>query len=284
MASNPPIAQPGVAAAPNLPPRLGPKILVLGGTGNGKTTALKTLLRAPGVKEVFVLFTENGMAAVADTPADRFHWQYIPATMPNMRSQKIVSEAILNMDRKQLASYQDPSRMQYKQFVQVFAALEGLKCDRTGKTFGSVEGLGHDVVFVLDSLTGISIMAKQMVGGIKPVFDQGEWGMAMERIQYMIQNLCMSVRCPVIVNAHEEREEDQITQGTKIMVSALGRKLAPKLPLFFDDVIYAYRNQDKWLWSTNYPGVADLKSRHLGIFHARDQDYIPVFQKWQQGG
>lgn len=280
MSSNPPVQPPAGVPQVHIPERLGFKVLTLGGTGNGKTTAIKTIAKR---KKVFVLFAENGMAALADTDPQQVHWKYIPAAPADFRGQKNMAEMINRLDRKQIAAYDDPNRQKHKQFVEVFAALENLRCDRTGETFGPVEKLDQDWVFVLDSISGISVMAKQLVGGTKPVFDKGEWFMAMERIEYMIQNLCMSIPCHVIVNAHEEREEDEINQGTKIMVSVLGKKLAPKIPRFFDDVIYAYRNQNQWLWSTNYPTVADLKSRHLGIFHAKEQNFGAILDAWEKG-
>jgi len=45
-------------------------------------------------------------------------------------------------------------------------------------------------------------------------------------------------------------------------------------------VIYSYRKDREWLWSTNYPQVSDLKSRHLGIFDAKPQDYQALFAAW----
>jgi hypothetical protein len=130
-------------------------------------------------------------------------------------------------------------------------------------------------------MSGSAIMSMELVGGDKPMFDQGEWGIAMGRIEKQVQHLCFNIGCHVAVNAHEEREPDDIIGGTKIMVSTLGKKLAPKIPRFFDDVIYAYRKDKLYQWSTNYPQVADLKSRHLGIFDSRNQDYAAIIEAWK---
>lgn len=263
----------------------GSKTLVFGATGSGKTTALSTF-KAMGLK-VFAVFTENGMKALEHTDQEWVEWQYIAPALPNLDAMINMARQINVLDRKQLANYNDPFRSKHQQFVNVLSALANLKSDRTGKTYGKADALGDDWVLALDSLSGTSIMSMELVGGDKPIFDQGEWGMAMQRIEKMIQLLCFSLPCHVVVNAHEARETDEISQSTKIMVDVPGKKLAPKVPRFFDNVFYSFRKDRQWLWSTNYPQVADLKSRHLGIFDAMPQDFksiIEVDRKLKQEG
>lgn len=280
MSSPAPTQQINVGApAPYVPPVIGAKVLVIGGTGQGKTHSLRTFAKRK--IRTIVLFTENGMSSLSDTSPEDVDWVYIPPAPVNLPGMIQMSKNINTMDRKQLANVQDAYRHLHNQFVKVLEALSNLKGDRTGKTYGKVDALGPDVCLALDSLSGTSIMSMELVGGEKPIFDQGEWGMAMQRIEKMVQFLCFSVPCHLVVNAHEERETDEISGATKIMVSVPGRKLAPKIPRFFDDVFYAYRKDRTWNWSTNYPQVADLKSRHLGIFESNPQDYSLVIDSWQ---
>lgn len=271
MSSTPPVHK---------PPEFGVKILTFGGTGQGKTHALRTLA-AKKIK-LFVLFTENGMASLQDTDPEWVDWHYIPPLPPNLQSSINMAQQINRLDRKQLAAYQDPFRSQNNQFVEVLQTLANLKGDRTGKIYGPADKLGQDWCVALDSLSGIGIMSMKLVGGDKPIFDQGEWGIAMGRVESIVTLLNFSCPCHVIVNAHEEREPNEITGGQDIMVSVPGKKLAPKVPRYFDDVFYAYRKSNNWLWSTDYPGVADLKSRHLGVFQSKPQDYGPVIDAWRQ--
>lgn len=284
MSSAPPVPQ---GAPPvHQPPILGAKILVIGGTGQGKTHALRTL-RAAGIK-LFVVFAENGMASLSDTDPEWVDWHYVPPAAPNLQQAINMADQINKLDRKQLANYVDPFRSLNKQFIEVLQTMANLKGDRTGKVYGPAEKLGPEWCLALDSISGVSISSMKLVGGDKPVFDQGEWGIAMGRIENLINLLNFSCKCHVVMNAHEEREPNEITGGTDIMVTVPGKKLAPKVPRYFDDVFYAYRKGTEWLWSTNYPGVADLKSRHLGIFDRRAQDFAPVMAEWkkklQQGG
>jgi hypothetical protein len=260
--------------------RFGFKVLTFGGTGNGKTHSLQTLRKA-GIK-CLVIFTENGMSTLRGTDPEWVDWMYIPASKPNLQAGISMAKKINQLDRKQLAQYQDPYRSLHQQYIKVLEAMSNFKGERTGKVYGPIEKLDQTCCVVLDSLSGSSIMAMELVVGDVPMIDPGEWGIGMGRIEKMIQLLCLGVPCHVIVNAHEEREPDEITQSTKIMVSAPGKKLAPKIPRFFDDVLYAYRKSTQWLWSTDYPNVADLKSRHLGIFAAAPQDYGPIVEAWKK--
>lgn len=262
------------------PPVFGAKVLVIGGTGNGKTHALRTL-KSAGIK-TFVVFTENGMRSLADTDPEWVDWHYIPPVAPDLQQQIKTAQAIGNLDRKQLANYSDPFRARHQQYVDVLQCLANLKGDRTGKSFGAADKLGQDWCVALDSLSGTAIMSMELVGGDKPMFDQGEWGIAMGRVEKMVTTLCFSIPAHVVVNAHEEREEDPITGGSKIMVSVPGKKLAPKVPRFFDDVLYASRKGTSWFWSTDYPQVLDLKSRHLGIFTTMPQDFKPIIESWKK--
>lgn len=264
----------------HIAPKFGAKVLVIGGTGAGKTHALKTL-RAKGVK-VFCLFTENGMTVLQDTDPEWVDWHYVPAAPASLEGQINMAKQINLMSRAQIAAYQDPFRAKHIQFIEVLQSMANLKGDRTGKTYGPVDNLDQNWAFALDSLSGTAIMSMGLVGGDKPIFDQGEWGMAMGRIEKQLHHLCFNIPCHVIVNSHEEREPDDILGGTKIMVSVPGKKLAPKVPRFFDDVLYAYRKDKSWAWSTNYPQVADLKSRHLGIFEAGVPDHGLIIDAWKK--
>lgn len=263
-----------------VPPTYGAKVLVIAGTGMGKTHALRTLKEAK--VKTFVIFSENGMRSLADTDPEWVDWHYVAAVKPEVNQLIATAKAINTMDRKQLANFTDAYKSKHVQYIEILQTLANLKGDRTGKTYGKAEALGPDFCIALDSLSGLSLMSMELVGGDKPMFDQGEWGIAMGRVEKLVQTLCMSIPCHVVVNAHEEREDDPISGGSKIMVSVPGKKLAPKVPRFFDDVFYGMRQGTNWFWSTDYPQVMDLKSRHLGIFKSLPQDFSQVIRSWQK--
>lgn len=277
-----PAAAPSGPATTPIPPTTphGAKILLMGGTGTGKTHSLRTLVNA-GL-EVFILFSENGMASLRDTDPEKVHWHYIPPAPTDLNALITMSKNLNLMTQQQLANLTDPNKRQHMQYVEMLQTMANFKCDRTGKTYGAVDSWGTDRVFVMDSLSGVAIASMGLVAGDKPLRSQAEWGMGMGRVEVMMQHLCFSIPCHVVVTSHIEREQDETTGGSFIMASVPGKKLAPKLPRFFDDVIYCYRKGHEWAWTTNNPSVADLKSRHLGIFEARAQDFVPLLSEWRK--
>jgi hypothetical protein len=83
--------------------------------------------------------------------------------------------------------------------------------------------------------------------------------------------------------AHAERETDEVSGGSKIMAATLGKKLAPRLPRFFSDVVLADRQGAKFTWSTAAIG-ADLKARNLPIADGLPPDFGPIITNWKKQG
>jgi hypothetical protein len=77
-----------------------------------------------------------------------------------------------------------------------------------------------------------------------------------------------------------ERETDEVTGGISLMASTLGRKLAPRLPRFFSDVIHAKREGEKFSWSTATFNV-DLKARNVPISETIPPSFVPLIEKWR---
>jgi hypothetical protein len=178
---------------------------------------------------------------------------------------------------------QDPNRKQYNQFVDLLRSLNAFKCDRNGTAYGDVTTWGTDRAIVLDGITGMGAMAMGLVVGGKPVRHQGDWGVAMQLIENLISKLCTDTQCHVIVIGHTEREIDEVQGGSRIMASTLGKKLAPKLPRFFSDVILAEKNGTKFTWSTAAAG-ADLKGRNLPIADGLAPSFVQVIESWKKQG
>ncbi len=269
----------------------GPKILLAGEGGVGKTTAIATLINA-GL-EVFVICTDPGGeesliegCEVHDADVSKMHWKYIsPAAMP--------WESLGNMaDDMRRNSYEDLSKQKHnkdkkhmQQFAEVISACETPICDCcTGDPFqwGPLEEWGDDRAFVIDGLSGLNAMARDCMAGTKPVMHPGEWGAAMILEEKFIAKVCADVPCPVVLIAHEEREIDEVHGGgAKIMVSALGKRLAPKLPRLFSDCVHAYREGSKFYWSTTTAGVV-TKARSLPLMDKMAPDFTPVIEKWKE--
>jgi hypothetical protein len=95
--------------------------------------------------------------------------------------------------------------------------------------------------------------------------------------------LCDGCACHFVLLAHVERETDMVLGGVKIMVSTLGRALAPKIPAMFSDVILATRTGTDWKWDTA-SAQADVKTRNLPIAAGNPPSFAGIVAKWKSRG
>lgn len=257
----------------------GPKILLIGPIGGGKTYSIRTLIEA-GLK-VGAVFTEPGMEGVSDIPTDKLAWHYIAPSAPDWKDMIDSAKQINTLPFKMLAELSDINKKKYTEFIDLLNCLSNFKDDRTGTVLGPVDDWGHDRVLFLDSLSGINIMAMNLMVGSKPVKSMADWGVAMDNLERFITRLTTSLTCPVVLTAHPERETDEVAGGANIMASTLGKKLAPKIPRFFSDVIYVTRNKGDFYWSTSMTG-ADLKTRNLPLGEKLTPSFVPLFAEWRK--
>ena len=241
----------------------GTNTLLMGPTGSGKTYCLRTFIDA-GITP-FILSTEPGIeSTLGDIPKDKIHWHYIPPASIGWDELLDSARKINTFDIKALSSLSDINKRKYQQFMEVIAQCNNFHCQRCDQDFGDVSTWGPDRAFVVDSLSGLNIMAMNLVVGSKPMKAMADWGIAMDNLERLITKLTTDTKCYFVLTAHTERETDEVTGGTAVMVSTLGRKLAPKLPRFFDDVVLCIKDGDQFTWSTTTHGV-DLKNRNLPL-------------------
>jgi hypothetical protein len=188
---------------------------------------------------------------------------------------------INSLSYKGLTQVDDIDKPKHTQFIEVINTCNNFVCDRTGKAFGDVMTWGADRAFVIDSLSGLSIMSKGLMCGSKPAPDRGEWGVAMDNIERLINNLTTGTTCMFVLTAHLEREPNQLTGGDILTVSTLGQKLGPKLPRFFSDVIHCKRVGAKFTWST-ITDQMDLKARNLPWAADQPPSFVPLMNTWRE--
>lgn len=261
----------------------GPKILLIGPSGSGKTYSIRTLVDA-GL-EVFVLFTEPGQEILADLPADKLHWHYLQPKTQTWDQMLAGATMIQKMSVENLTKTVDPAKGKEAGFINLITALADFPCDRTGKRFGAVDNFGPDRALVIDSLSGINVMAMATVVGNKLTPSPGEWGGAMKLIENLVNQLVTAVKCPVVVIGHVEREADEITGTTKLMVSTLGRKLAPVVPKYFSENVYTRRvvenGKEAYYWSNAEMNV-DTKRRMLPFGDKLAPSFVPLIAEWRK--
>jgi hypothetical protein len=264
------------------------KVLLEGPAGTGKTHALGTLVDT-GL-EVFYLSIDSGRESLVGYYTDRqkpvpanLHWHDIETADWSFETMIAAANNTLNLTYESLTKVSDPYKSQYNQYVKMLTALHDFPADDLGgKKFGDASTWGTNRVLVIDSLSGVNTCVMSMVVGTKPVVSPGEWQIGMQHIEKLVKKF-MSMRCHMVLIGHVEREIDEVEGGTKITVSTLGKKLAPKLPSLFGDVIMAQRKGATWMWSTAN-SQSDLKTRNLPVAEGIKPDFGQIISKWESRG
>ena len=273
---------------PPRPTLQAPHSLVMGPAGSGKTSSLATYAKA-GI-ELFVVVTEpTGVDSLYDSwerlglDINLLHYSVIAPASPGWKALKEM------VAKSNLMSYKDLSELksgigkeQMKQYDKLIRTFENFVDDRTGNSFGDVTNWGSNRALAVDSLSGWSHISLQNTVGFKPSPHQGEWGIAMGNIQSVLLTLESDVKCFFTLTAHIEKEPDEITGMARVAVSTLGRKLAPKIPYYFSEVIRARKDAEgKFRWAT-IDSDSDLKNRALPSSRELAQDFTPIITAYQR--
>lgn len=259
----------------------GIKVLLLGASGSGKTHSFRTLVDA-GITP-FVLFTENSMRTISDIPDAKLHWRYLAPAQAPFDTLLRSAESVNTLSFEGITKQQNWNKKEYRQFIEVLTTMNDFVCDRCGEHFGSVDTWGTDRALVIDSLSGLNIMAMDLAVGSKPVKSPGDWGVAMDVLERFINRMATGVYCHFVLTGHLERERDEMSGRIMQMASTLGQKLAPKIPRYFDDVVQVVRDGTKFNWSTGSPNV-DTKGRNLAISENLPPSFVPLIESWKKAG
>lgn len=271
------------------------KCLLYGDSGDGKSHSLRTLL-AHGITPL-VQATEPGMRALsrcvnAECPVCRG----VPASAPAIPYNYVAPGGDLgalrqqagwvgDKDQKFLCGIVDGTRNKtYGQFSAILANMENF-IDSTGKAWGNVGTWGTDRAYVLDGLTGAGDMAMDLFAGRRPLLDKPDYQIGQGLVQSMMEFLTCQTRCHVVVIGHLDGGQEDVMgrSGLTGNVMAPGRKLAPQLPRLFDDMPFAYREGDKFYWSTAKFGVKS-KARNLRIGDKLPPDFGAIVESWKRAG
>lgn len=263
---------------------LGINLLLIGRSGAGKTSSLKTLLKVRDKYglEIFAVFTEPRFDVLGKDFLDQIHWRYIPPARVGWQVLENLGKQINTMSNDALQKMRGINAESCTQYLEVIGLMNNF-VDQDGKSFGDVARWGTNRALILDGFTGISKMSRQLAVGFKPTLSQPDWGTAMQNISVFVDTMTMSTRCHFIMIGHVESEMDELTGGTKNMVSTLGRKLSPTIPINFGDVILAEREGSSFHWNTS-DSRTDLKPGNLPISNKLPADFLPVFDAWVARG
>lgn len=263
--------------------------MVMGPTGTGKTFQVGSLVDT-GV-EVFFLGLESGMEALLGYYADRglpippnLHWHTMQLQTPGGYGKLAENAALIgNSTYEAVCKIQDFTRSQNNQFEKLLRVMNNFYDQRTGEYFGPVDKWGPDRAIVIDGFTGVCNFAMAAVVGMKPVRSKPDYGTSQPMVEGFIRYTCDGAKCHFILLAHIEREIDEVLGGSKVTVSALGQKLAPKIPPMFSDVILSVRQGKQWYWNTA-DVFTDLKTRNLPIEEKIPPNFGTIIDKWKSRG
>lgn len=281
-----PITEASLMAMPERDVLKQPAVLLLGEPGAGKTYSAATIAKR---KKLFCLFTEPGGeesliegCMAHKIPIKDVHWHYVSpsstgweglmrtGTLANMLSYKDLGEQKNGIEKDK-----------HRQFLSVMGVLADFTCQRTGESFGPVDKFDESCALFFDSLSGLNDMAKELVVGGKPTLHQGEWGVAMQIEMTLIKKIVYDTRCLVAITGHVDKLIDEVAGRMTFQVSLLGNKLAPAAPRIFSDVIWCYRDNANFYWSTLTNQIGGLKGRNFGLADKIPQDFARIMDKYE---
>lgn len=272
---------------------MGPKILLEGPAGTGKTHAIGTMVdwaESHG-KEVFVLFTENGLETLLGYWKDKgkevpkcLHY-HSTVTRPLSLDQLITAaDNVGKLSLESITKMSDPLRGgENNAYRKIIFSCADFPDDSTGLKFGNFSNWDCNRIFVIDSLSELSNAAMKMVIGSKPTASPGDYGLAQNNLMNFLRLITQGIACPLVLTAHVSRETDEITGSVKLMTKAIGKALSGEIPQLFSDVIYTVREGTNFYWDTAISNV-DVKTRNLPIQSKIKPDFGQIFDKWTNRG
>lgn len=199
------------------------KMLILGRSGTGKTGLLGTLAKD---YRIFIADFDNGLDILKDPKVLN------PAYAGNVYYKTYYDKTNI------IAGRMTPTATGFNQFVQDMGDWK-----EDGKSLGGLYSWSEKDIFVIDSLTFLGNMifnhVLQLAGrlGQKPQLQ--DFGSAMDAQESIIETLYNpAVKCNVLVLSHIQYQGDEANASQqKGVASTLGKKLAPKIPRYFNNVI-----------------------------------------------
>lgn len=269
---------------PNATRPQAPKVLLQGEMGSGKTTAIRGLIEC-GI-EVFLLSTEPGFQEVlGDIPSDKLHWAYVESLPPDFKGIEAAARALNTTSYDNIQKMGGIDKASHQQIFKLIALANDFVDERTGESFGDVGKWGPDRALVLDSLSGLNSIAKSTTIGNKPFLELRDYSAIQHLIENFVNTCATGTDAWFIMTAHLERETDPNSSRSELMVSTIGKALAPKIGRMFSDVIHCKmiieNGQPKWTWDT-ISNEARVKTRNLPLKQGMPADFRPLVANWKK--
>lgn len=265
-----------------------PSTLIMGAPGCGKTTSLLSYIEA-GL-DLFVISTEpGGVESLLDGIKERkldinkLHYMTVMPTTSGWDALDEMTKSIGVMDFEALSKLKGVGKNQTRIAAMNFLnALKDFQCERDGKSYGDFMSRTDQQALAIDSFSGLSTMGWYLTVGYKPTGAPGEWNIAQNWLSAVLLKINSDRNCFFTLTAHVEKEPNEITGVNQISVSTLGKKLAPKIPQYFGDVVYATKTTAKgFKWAT-IDNNADLKNRALPNAVDLAPSFVPIVEAYRR--
>lgn len=269
----------------------GPKVLLMGASGGGKTFSLGTLVdwaaaQTPA-REVFVLFTENGLETLLGYWRDKgkpipanLHWHVHKTPALSLESLLEGAKKVGLMNYESLTKTTDPNRGTNNPWEKLLQVFTNFPDDRTGEKFGNIGTWGPDKILINDSLTETANACFKMVTGNKPVAAQNEYMVAQNNLINWVRFMTQTLQCTFVMTAHVHKVVNEVSGSMQLMVkTGIGKALSDDMPQMFSEALYCARNGTEWFWETAAANV-DTKTRYLPIASKIKPDFAQIMDKW----
>lgn len=270
----------------------GPKILLEGDSGSGKTYALGSLVdwaaKQNPVVEVFVVFTENGLETLLGYWRDRklavpenLHWHEIPSAALGLASLIQGAKDVGNLTYDGLTKMIDPMRGTNNPAYKFLQTFNDFPDDRTGKKFGNIGEWKANRFLCIDSLTEMAVLYEKMCVGTKPVMSQPEYLVAQNNLMNFLRYMCApSNAFGFVMTAHLQKQMVEATGSMMYTIKAIGKAISDDIPKLFSEVILCRRDGTEWCWDTVSPGFV-TKTRYLPISAKLPPRFEQILDKWR---
>lgn len=282
---------------PSPPVLLGPKILLEGDSGSGKTYAIGTIVDWAARNNVSVrcLFTENGLETLLgywkdpspgsgrapSEPPKNLAWHVVRTPALGLAALTDAATKVGLMSYEALTKMTDPARATNNPYEKILKALADFPDDRTGTKLGNIGTWKADTILVIDSLSELANACMKMVIGNKPTAAPPDFGVGQNNLMNLLRYFTQGFEPTVVITAHMQRQTNEITGGISLMVKAIGKAMGDDIPQLFSEVLYARREGMEWVWDTAAVGVT-TKTRYLPISSKIKPDLGVIMDKWKK--
>src|SRR6266446_3275310 len=158
-------------------------ILLMGEINTGKTRSLITLLpeyideqdivRNGAALTPFCISLEPGIEATLNRNlcphmGESIHYHYLPPRAASWSDVRGFAKLANTLDVENLIKINDPRRNQYTEFLDLFSICNNFTCQGCQGEFGDISEWGPERAIIIDSLTGLTTIARTNMCGSSP--------------------------------------------------------------------------------------------------------------------